>query len=236
MNDRIRQIRERERESHTLVYKTDELYGPDGWLKKLIKTVQDIVAMLDDRSSLRVLDLGSGVGRNSIFIARSFREKKCVIDCVDLLEIAIDKLRENVKANGVVQAINGAVGTIEGYKIVPNTYDLIMAISALEHVEDEACFLEKLMQIWNGIKKDGFVCLVINTEVCEFDIKTRERLEPQFEVNLPTTKVFSCLDEVFYGWDVVKRKVSGQIYHVPRGGITSELNTKVVTFVARKVG
>lgn len=33
MNDRIRQIRERERGSHASVYKTDELYSSDGWLK-----------------------------------------------------------------------------------------------------------------------------------------------------------------------------------------------------------
>lgn len=42
-----------------------------------------------------------------------------------------------------------------------------MAISALEHVEDENVFYRKLQEIKDGIRGNGIVCLVINADLKE---------------------------------------------------------------------
>ena len=191
MEFRIEKIRESEKLSHTKIYTDEELYHTDSWLKKPIKTVREIMELFSGYVSFRALDLGCGVGRNSIYVADCFNGKKCLVDCVDLLDIAIKKLRDNAKEHGVSESINGIVSTIEDFEIVEDEYDLVMAVSALEHVESEERFLCTLTSIRDGVKENGAVCLAINSEVSECDSVTKEPLEAQFEVNLSADKVLA---------------------------------------------
>ncbi len=234
LDDRINRIRESERKSHTEIYSDEKLYATDSWLKKPIKTVRDIVPLFEDYEALRVLDLGSGVGRNSIYVAEFFKDKNCVVECVDLLEIAIEKLHENAQERGVSASIRGIQKSIEEYAIAGNSYDFIMAVSALEHIDTEDSFRMKLAEIRDGLREKGVVCLVMNSEVREQNRDTKEVVDAQFEVNLTTEKLQEYLNEVFEGWSALKSTVSAQEYDIPREGFVSRLSTKVVTFVARK--
>lgn len=234
LDDRINRIRESERKSHTEIYSDEKLYATDSWLKKPIKTVRDIVPLFEDYEALRVLDLGSGVGRNSIYVAEFFKDKNCVVECVDLLEIAIEKLHENAQERGVSASIRGIQKSIEEYAIAVNSYDFIMAVSALEHIDTEESFRMKLAEIRDGLREKGVVCLVMNSEVREQNRDTKETVDAQFEVNLTTEKLQEYLNEVFEGWSVLKSTVSAQEYDIPREGFVSRLSTNVVTFVARK--
>ena len=234
MDSRLGRIRDSERKSHTEIYTTEKLYQTDSWLKKPIKTVQDIIPLFSEYNTIQMLDLGAGIGRNSIYVANECRDKECRIDCVDLLEIAIEKLMENAVEYGVEHNIRGYVKSIEEYDIVPNTYDLILAVSALEHVDSESTLVRMLEQIQEGTRKNGIVCLVINSEVAEIDADTQEELEPQFEVNLSTATILSYLEEIYSSWTMIKQSVVDQKYDIPRENILSQLSTKVVTFVARK--
>lgn len=234
MKSRIEKIRESEKLSHTKIYTDEELYRTDSWLKKPIKTVREIMELFFGYESFRALDLGCGVGRNSIYVAECFKGKECLVVCVDILDIAIEKLKDNSKAHGVSESINGIAGTIEDFEIVKGEYDLIMAVSDLEHVESEERFLCALGLIRDGVKENGVVCLVINSGVSECDSVTKEPLEAQFEVNLSADKVLAYVDEVFRGWKVIKRTVSCQEYDVPRETAVSRLSTKVVTLVAKR--
>jgi len=234
MKSRIKKIRESEKLSHTKIYTDEELYHTDSWLRKPIKTVREIMELFFGYESFRALDLGCGVGRNSIYVAECFKSRKCLVDCVDLLDLAIEKLKDNAEAHGVLESINGIAGTIEDFEIAKGEYDLIMAVSALEHVESEERFLCTLGSIRDGVKENGVVCLVINSEVSECDSVTKEPLEAQFEVNLSADKVLAYVDEVFRGWKVIKRTVSRQEYDIPRETAVSRLSTKVVTFVAKR--
>ena len=234
VNERLKRIRESERKSHIEIYTDEKLYATDSWLKKPIKTVRDIEPLFADYRKLRVLDLGSGVGRNSIYVAECFKDRDCMVDCVDLLEIAIEKLMLNAKEHGVAANIKGIQKSIEEYSIDAETYDFIMAISALEHIDTEESFRKKLSEIRDGLREEGVVCLVINSEVREKNADTGETVDAQFEVNISTEKMQEYLKEVFEGWSVLKTTVSAQEYDIPREGFISRLNTNVVTFVARK--
>lgn len=234
MDERLKRIRESERKSHIEIYTDEKLYATDSWLKKPIKTVRDIIPLFEDYRSLRVLDLGSGVGRNSIYVAECFKDKDCVVDCVDLLEIAIEKLLENAREHNVEASIRGIQKSIEEYTIEADSYDFIMAISALEHIDTEESFVKKLAEIREGLREKGVVCLVVNSEVREKNADTGEVVDTQFEVNLPTAKMQEYLKEVFKGWDFLKTAMSAQEYDIPREGFVSRLSTNVVTFVARK--
>ena len=231
---RLKQIRESEKQSHIEMYSNSELYKEGSWLRKPIKTILDIIPLFADTPELNVLDLGCGVGRNYIAIAQHFKTIPCKIDCVDILNLAIEKLYDNAKELGVASSINGIVDTIENYPIKENKYDLIIAVSALEHIDSEQSFLTKLSEIKNGVRSNGIVCLVINSDVIENEKTTGKEIPAQFEVNLPTEKLQVVLKERFSDFEIIKITVSEQQYDIPRGDIVSNLKTKVVTFVARR--
>ena len=114
------------------------------------------------KKELRILDLGGGVGRNCIPFAQEYHDISCKIERVDLLDLAIEKLCENAREYQVDSYIEGIVMPIEEYFISENSYDFIMAISALEHVATEAALLKKLEKIRRGIRENGIVELTTN--------------------------------------------------------------------------
>jgi len=234
MNKNLAKIRESERKSHIEMYSNEELYKEGSWLKKPIKAVLDLLPFFEDYEELNALDLGCGVGRNSIAIARAYPNIPCRVECVDILELAIEKLTDNAKEYGVEKSVRGIVAPIEEFSIKENTYDLILAVSALEHIDSRESFGYKLREIRDGIRKGGIVCLIINSEVKEKDKETGEELLPQFEVNLQAEELQGLLHTTFAGWEILKNTVKEQQYDIPRDGITSDLKTKVVTLIARK--
>lgn len=231
---RLNQIRESERKSHIETYSNEELYKEGSWLTKPVKTVLDLIPLFEDYKELNVLDLGSGVGRNSIAIAQHYPNISCNIDCIDILELAIEKLKINAKKYNVSSSINGIVKPIEAYTISPNKYDLILAVSALEHIDSKESFIQKLQEIKHGIREKGIVCLVINSNIKEHDKRTGEALPPQFEVNISTEELQTLLDQTFTNWQIIKSTTQTQQYDIPRENLVSTLQTTVVTLVARK--
>lgn len=236
VRNRLTRIRENEKRSHIALYNSEKLYDSDSWLGKPVKTVQELAEHLEGHQGLRFLDLGCGVGRNSIYLAERFKNAACTIDCVDLLVVAIEKLLINARARGVARAISGIVSSIEDYDIKPACYDMILAVSALEHVESEKVFQKKLAEIREGVKEKGIVCLIVNSDAWEIRTDTKEPFEAQFEVNIPSDKVIEIMDQTFRGWEVMKSTVIPQEYDIPREFFVSHLHTNVVTFAARRLG
>ena len=231
---RLNEIRKNERKSHIEMYSNDELYKEGSCLRRPIKTVVDLIPLFDKYEEINVLDLGCGVGRNCICIAQHYHDRLCKIDCVDILDLAIEKLHANANKYGVTSNICGIVKSIDDYQIKGNNYDLVMAISSLEHVDSKETFVNKLQEIEQGIRKNGIVCLVANSNIKEFDKKTGNEMPPQFEVNLLTEEMQTIFEKTFSEWTVLKTTVVDQQYDIPRDSGICELKTSVVTFMARK--
>lgn len=234
MEKRIEKIRESEKRSHIEMYSNEELYKSNGWMKKPIKIIQELLPLFEGYQELQVLDLGCGVGRNSIAIARAYQNINCIVECVDILELAIEKLYMNASEHGVAPFIRGYVDSIENYVIGQNCYDFIIAVSALEHVETEDAFVKKLREIRDGIRDNGIVCMVVNSDVKERDKDTGVTLPAQFEVNYSTENLQRIMNDTFRGWKVIKSTVKEQQYDIPRENGISNLTTNVVTLVVRK--
>jgi len=235
MNEFLHVIRENEKNSHLEIYSHARLYETEGWLKRPARAVRNTVTLLQGRSTgLKVLDLGCGIGRNCIYIAKSFSDIPCLIDCVDILEFAVQKLYENAAKFDALKTIRGYVLPIEQYEIEENAYDLILAVSALEHVENKASFQKKLVEIKKGTAKNGMVCLVINTEITEIEKTTKQSRPAQFEVNLSTEETFAMLRHTFSGWKFYQNTVETQKYDVPRKDGMYEITTRVISLIAQK--
>ncbi len=228
----LKSIRDAEKSSHIETYSSEKLFESGSWLQKPVKTVIDLIPHFKNHQKIRILDLGCGVGRNCIPLAQEFKGK-CEIDCVDILEFAIDELNKNSEKFGVKNEINGLVSSIDDYRIINNHYDLIIAVSALEHVDNTDSFVNKLYEINKGTKADGIVCLIINSQITEINKENGIELIPQFEVNLKTEKLLDLLNENFNGWEIVKKTIRSQRYDIPRGNFVSDLTSDVVTYVAK---
>ena len=233
--DRTEQIRRAEAISHTQAYQTHALFAPGSWLAKPVKTVMELLPLLEGYTQFTALDLGSGVGRNCIPVAQHFSGISCRVDCVDILELAIANLTENALQYGVENCIRGIVSSIDNYEIAADSYDLILAVSALEHIASQSAFEKKLNEIRDGLRPGGIACLIVNSGVVEHDKATGKELPPQFEVNLPTSQMQELLENTFAGWQIIKHTVVHQRYDIPRENGVADLETDVVTYVVRKV-
>lgn len=109
-----------------------------------------------------------------------------------------------------------------------------MAVSAIEHINSEEAFENKLSEIEKGTKENGIICMIINSEIEETNRETGKRLTPQFEVNLKTAELIEMLENIFDGWNILKQTIVPQRYDIPRENCVADLSTNVVTFVARK--
>jgi 2-polyprenyl-3-methyl-5-hydroxy-6-metoxy-1,4-benzoquinol methylase len=65
----------------------------------------DMFDYFEGPNSLQVLDLGSGVGRNSIPIAQKIVNTGGTVTCVDLLDSALTTLQVYSKEHGVFEVI-----------------------------------------------------------------------------------------------------------------------------------
>ena len=230
--NRLETIRKAEAESHTAAYESLQLYAPGSWLSKPVKALEALLPLYAEREGLRVLDLGSGVGRNAIACARAL--KNAQVTCVDILPMAIEKLMENAETFGVSEQIEGIAAPVDGFPIEPEGFDIILAGSVLEHLDSRASTLKTLDAISRGIRPGGAVLIVMNTGVKEWDVRTGETLDPQFEVNLHPEEARSLFAETFRGWEVLWDKTIHYEYEVPRGERTAMISAEVVTFTARR--
>ncbi|MBJ3789499.1 class I SAM-dependent methyltransferase [Bacillus sp. OA1] len=232
--NRIDYIRQEEKKYHDLCYEQYKLFEIGSWLYKPVKTVMDLMDHFEGQNNLQVLDLGSGVGRNSIPIAQKLRNTSGTVTCVDLLNSALTKLQTYSKEHDVFEVIKTEQAEIENYHIDSNAYDYIVAVSSLEHVKSKEDFKKVLHSMKQGTKNDGINCLIINSNIQEIVLKTNEELEALIEINLPTDEIIRLLKSIYKGWKEVKVEIKELAYNIVRNERHIQLKTNAITFVVQK--
>ncbi|MDR4324163.1 class I SAM-dependent methyltransferase, partial [Bacillus paranthracis] len=202
--NRVDYIRQEEKKYHDLCYEQYKLFEIGSWLYKPVKTVMDLIDYFEGQNNLQVLDLGSGVGRNSIPIAQKIQNSSGTVKCVDLLDSALTKLQTYSKEYGVINNIKTEQAAIENYYIQRNTYDYIVAVSSLEHVQSEEDLKKVLHSMKEGTKSGGMNCLIINSNIQEIDLHTNEELDALIEINLPTEDMIHLLKSIYKEWKEIK--------------------------------
>lgn len=120
------------------------------------------------------------------------------------------------------------------YHIANNEYDLIVAVSALEHVESEDILEKVIRQMALGTKRGGINCIIVNSEVEEIATDTGEKLDAIMEVNIKTEDMLCKLSDNYNGWKVVHQLVKRLEYNIVREEKDVLLKTNAITFVVRK--
>lgn len=140
-------------------------------------------------ASGKVIDLGAGEGRNSLFLA----EKGLEVTAIDSASVAVEKLKKFAKDRKVkLNALVGDVRTLE----IPEGEDLILAILIFHHFSRQEALetIEKMkvatreggLNVLNVIKKDS-----------------------DFYRNDPSTDRFYVeqgeLEQIYKDWEILER-------------------------------
>ncbi|OPH62060.1 methyltransferase [Paenibacillus ferrarius] len=235
MDARIKQIRAAEKKYHEACYDQHTLFEAGSWLNKPVKSVMDTLSAFDAYKQLNVLDLGSGIGRNSIPIAETLKNRNGQVDCVDILASALVKLREYSEKYEVSPYIKTYESDIGDYVISKEKYDYIIAVSSLEHAESERKCNQIIRNMVQGTKVNGINCIIINTEVKETEVLTGANLAPMMEVNLSTEYTELLLSKAYEGWEILQNLVKPLTFTIERNERKVLLYSECLTYVARQI-
>lgn len=227
-------IRNEEKKYHDEFYENNILFKEGSWLHKPVQVVLDMLPYFDDKQNVTLLDLGCGIGRNSIPLAKAIKANRGKVVCVDLLDSALSGLREYSEKYNVEKVIQRVKADISDYSIEANQYDGIVVVSALEHVKSEEVFDKVLNEMMNGTKSGGINCLIVNTEIEELDVETKKELDVQFEVNISTEAMLAKLNQVYVGWEIIKQEMKQIEFSIDRNNKAVLLKTNAITYVVRK--
>lgn len=232
--NRIEFIRKEEKKYHDYCYDNYKLFEEGSWLHKPVKTVIDLISLFDGKDDLSVLDLGSGVGRNSIPLAQAIKENGGTVVCVDLLDSALQKLNQYSEEYEVKEVIQTEKADIGNYDIKPNNFDFIVAVSSLEHVQSEEVFGKVVQRMADGTKYNGINYIIVNSEVEEIDMDTNKKLDALMEINIPTEEMMNKLRQIYDGWELLNIIVKPLEYKIFRNEKSVLLKTNAITYAVRK--
>jgi tellurite methyltransferase len=231
--NRIERIRMEEKRYHDHCYEQYQLFEEGSWLHKPVRTVMELFAELDELESADVLDLGCGVGRNSIPLAQRLLHRSGRIVCVDLLDSALSRLQDNAQQYGVEELIVPVKADVGDLAIAHAEYDYIVSVSCLEHVSSEEVFAGLLARMIQGTKPNGIHCFIISTHVRETDVQSGESLEVLYEINFRTDDLLELLKQHYSGWTVLRQTVKPYELDIDRNGRQIRLQGDVVTWAVR---
>lgn len=234
MNEMLQLIREEEKKYHEACYEQHQLFEEGSWLHRPVKTVMDNLALLADEPAPSILDLGCGVGRNSIPMAQALSESGGRVICVDLLESALVRMMNYATQYGVSRYLQPVASDIGRYDITKDAFDYIVAVSSLEHVISEEVLIEVLNRMTAGTKERGINCIIINTNIHEIDVQTNVKLEPLMEINMGTQEMKTLLQQAYTSWEVLNTHVKQLEFMIKRNDRDVLLRSDCITYVARK--
>ncbi|GGD62045.1 class I SAM-dependent methyltransferase [Paenibacillus nasutitermitis] len=227
--------RSKEIKYHDKFYAETTLFQSGSWLSRPVKVVLENLTHIE-KNKIQVLDLGCGVGRNSIPIAQQIQAYNGKVHCIDLLPSAIKLLNQYAEHYGVTNTIVPQAVDVENFLINKNTFDYIIACSCLEHVSSEAAFQTKLEEMKAGTTDKGINCILMSTEVKEIDVLSGEEQVGLIELNLSTEKAFAYLRDVYTGWQVLIEKSVQQEIQEEKDGRAIIFRSNWITFVVQSKG
>ncbi|KKP87049.1 MAG: hypothetical protein UR89_C0008G0021 [Candidatus Roizmanbacteria bacterium GW2011_GWA2_35_8] len=230
----FQKARESTKKYHTDLYKKSVLFEKGTWLEKPVPDILAVGKKLTEKHNFLALDLGSGIGRNAIPLAKILQQNGVKIICVDYLPIAIEKLNEYAKKHHVKENISGYVSPAEDFLIKKNKYDFIFSHGALAHVKDKKTLLKTLENIANGTKKNGYVYLSIESDLEEIEMNTKKKIKPLVEVSLTSDELKKIYQDLFKDWTIKVLRKDPYIEHYEENFKGIEWKCNFMVIVAKK--
>lgn len=199
MKEYIDMVREQEKLYHDHLYSNFNLWEKGSWLYKPVKEVIEWFKYIVS-SNPKILDLWWWVWRHTIPLAQKIQNNWWEIVCVDLLESAKVWFERNVKKYWIKDWIARFVlNDLDNYNITQDTFDYILAISILEHLESKESLIRKLKEMIEWTKSWWVHCIVMSTENKLFNTDTKESRDAPIEINLQFQEMQAIIG-LLYTW------------------------------------
>lgn len=130
-------------------YATKRLMTGDKPAKSLLKWIKYLKKSqwLDHWDGVRVLDLGSGEGKNALYLAGLGAE----VDCIEIARNAVETTKQKVSALGAlrnqIQVGQGSIG--EAYPFDDDTFDMIIDVTSSNSLSEaeRAMYLQESARV-----------------------------------------------------------------------------------------
>jgi 2-polyprenyl-3-methyl-5-hydroxy-6-metoxy-1,4-benzoquinol methylase len=218
---------------HESYYSSHKLFE-EGWLQKPDEEINRVVSVLSGLSNCRVLDIGCGVGRNAIPVAKELKLNGVRVDCYDMLDSAIQLLNEYAAKFDVSENIVGKCVDMDAIQIEPDTYDAILAISVIEHSKSIEAVERLLGEIVKGTKKGGANRLTVSTDRRATACDTGEPIDTRVETPMTKEQVLEILDRTYSGWHIDRKSLVPYKEDLEYNGRLVTWTCTDVSFFARK--
>lgn len=218
---------------HESYYSSHKLFE-EGWLAKPDEEINRIVSCLSATPNSRVLDIGCGVGRNAIPVAKELKLSGVIVDCYDMLDSAIELLKEYAEKFDVAENIAGKRVDIDSFEIQPDYYDAIMAISVLEHSKTLECIESTIKQMVRGTRTGGVNRITISTDRRATECDTGNPVDTRVETPMSKEQVKQLLTSAYEGWTIDRMSLVPYKEDLELNGRMVTWTCTDVSFLARK--
>jgi len=233
-NAQAQEIHEEEPTYFESYYEDHKLYEEGSTLDEPMTIILDLADQVNIGQPMSILDLGCGVGRNSIPLAEKVLAGDGRVVCVDAQEKAINKLVHYSEQYQVKSVIYTEQSDISQYKIAEAKYDYIVAVSSLEHCKSKYLLKKVLDSMVNGTKGGGINCIVMNTNIEEFEAADGKQRNTLSEVNMGKDKVLKLLRQHYEGWEEIHVSDEPLELDISRENKAVTLKADSLTFAVRK--
>lgn len=216
---------------HEEFYAQHDLFVAGSWLHRPAPFVMRGLEHLSPTAD-RALDLGAGVGRHTIPIAQRLGLGSLVVG-VDLLPIAGRRLHENATELGVRDRVQAIVADLEHLALRPASLDLLVSVSAMEHVSGPTAFVTVLRSCQRATRVGGLHCLIIGTDKVEEDAAGVIR-PARVEYTLTSEDGERLLREVYAEWETLDYSRATFSVDEDRDGESYALRTTNLRLLVRR--
>lgn len=186
---------------HSEYYGKHQLFKSGSWLENPDPKVPELIKRVSDTKNCRVLDLGAGVGRNAIVMAKEL-PADARVTCIELIPEATDLLRKYAVEHGVAEKVVVINDDFENVTLPESEFHLVLGISTLEHCSNHENLVQLVRRFQNWTAKGGINYMNFSTNRAVNDFETGKPIETQVETRLDTEGWLKDLSNLYADWNL----------------------------------
>lgn len=205
-------------------YSKKRLMTGDKPAKSFLKWVKQLRKEGIDLEQVRVFDLGSGEGKNAIYLAGLGAE----VDCIEIASNAVAVTQEKIQAGGLGDQVRVRQGSIgEKYPFDDDTFDLIIDVTSSNSLTETErdIYLQESRRV---LKPGGHMFVRALCKDGDDNAKWLIKNNPGPEYDTYTIPEWGQTERVFTEFDI--RELYGQYFDIKK----LEKETHYSTFNGRK--
>lgn len=186
---------------HTQYYRKHKLFESGSWLEIPDAGVPGLIQRFAGTPDFRVLDLGAGVGRNAIALAKAL-PSDTKVTCVELLTEATELLRQYAIEHHVEDKVVIVNQDFESVSFSASEFDLMLGISVLEHCSSQQAIVSLIERAQTWTRAGGLHFMNFSTDRTVVDASTGESIETFVETRLKKDEWLKQLEKLYSDWEI----------------------------------